>query len=101
MTVQKDWVMEQKPEGKIDPLAEGSLGLTEELDERTFLDITYADDRNADQAYVERALAGDPQPYLREKRYIHKNGSLVWVNLITTLVRDATGAPLFFISVII
>jgi PAS domain S-box-containing protein len=72
----------------------------EELYERTFVDITYAEDRIADIAYVERALAGDRQPYVREKRYIHKNGSLVWAHLISTLARDDAGDPLFFISVV-
>ena len=40
----------------------------EELYERTFVDITYAEDRIADIAYVQRALAGERQPYVREKR---------------------------------
>ena len=72
----------------------------EELYERTFVDITYVEDRMADTAFVERALAGDRQPYVREKRYIHKNGSLVWVHLVATLARDDAGNPLFFISVV-
>jgi PAS domain S-box-containing protein len=35
-----------------------------------------------------------------EKRYIHKNGSLVWINLTVSLVRKEDGEPDYFISVI-
>ena len=78
------------------------LGYTrEELLERRFQDITYPDDLVADLAYFRSALAGERQPYFREERYIHKNGSLVRVNLVTTLVRNHSGAPRFFISVLL
>ena len=33
-----------------------------------------------------------------EKRYFHKNGSIVWVLLSVSLVRDKEGKPRFFIS---
>jgi hypothetical protein len=39
-------------------------------------------------------------PALREGHYRHKNGSLIWVNQTASLVRDATGTPLFFIVVV-
>ena len=29
-----------------------------------------------------------------EKRYVHKNGSLIWANLFVTALRDKTGIPL-------
>jgi PAS domain S-box-containing protein len=35
-----------------------------------------------------------------ETRYRHRNGSVVWINLTTTLVRRPDGAPDYFISVI-
>ena len=77
------------------------LGYTrEELLERRFQDITYSDDLVADLAYFRDALAGTQQPYFREERCIHRNGWLVRVNLVTTLVRDPSGTPRFFISVL-
>ncbi len=35
-----------------------------------------------------------------EKRYIRKDGSIVWINLTVSLVRDPNGAPRNFIAVI-
>jgi PAS domain S-box-containing protein len=37
---------------------------------------------------------------LLEKRYLHKEGHVVWVNLTTSLVRDAAGEPQYFIAII-
>jgi PAS domain-containing protein len=35
------------------------------------------------------------------KRYIHKNGSIVWADVSTRLQRDREGNPLYFITAII
>ncbi len=71
-----------------------------ELIERTFHDITYPADIDADLAYIHQMLAGDIMTYSMEKRYIRKDGSLIWINLTVSLVRDISGAPKYFISVI-
>src|SRR5690606_36969843 len=34
----------------------------------------------------------------REKRYIHKDGHIVWVNISVSLVRDAAGKPLYLVT---
>jgi PAS domain S-box-containing protein len=70
----------------------------EELLQRTFQDITYADDLATDLNYVEQILAGKITTYTLEKRYVCKDGSLVWINLTVSLVRDAAGAPQYFIA---
>lgn len=71
-----------------------------ELMDRTFKDITYPDDIEADLEYLRRTLANEIQTFSREKRYIRKDGSLVWINLTTALVRNSSGEPQYFISVI-
>ncbi len=77
------------------------IGYTsEELLERSFQDITYPEDLDADIGYVRQVLASEIQTYSMEKRYIHKNGSLVWINLTVSLVRKEDGEPDYFISVI-
>lgn len=72
----------------------------EELLTKTFQDITYPEDLNADLEFVRRMLAQEIDTYAMEKRYFRKDGSLVWINLTVALVRRPEGAPDYFISVI-
>lgn len=77
------------------------IGYTqEELSPRTFQSITHPDDLAADLALVERLLAGSIGEYDLEKRYLHKDGSTVWVNLTVSLVRRPDGAPEYFIAMV-
>ncbi len=77
------------------------VGYTEaELRPKTFQDITHPDDLAADLEYVRQILAGDIQTYVIEKRYIHKLGQIVWVNLTVSLRWDNSGTPIYFISVV-
>nr|WP_318780336.1 PAS domain S-box protein [Atlanticothrix silvestris] len=71
-----------------------------ELQLRTFQDITHPDDLDADLKYVEQMLTGDIQTYSMEKRYFRKDGSIVWINLTASLVREVSGLPKYFIAVI-
>ncbi len=75
------------------------VGYTEpELLATSFQAITYPDDLEADLAFVRRVLAGEFSSYHMEKRYLHKLGHIVWVLLTVSLVRDADGLPLYFVS---
>ena len=65
---------------------------------RSFQAITHPDDLDADLAYVEDVLAGRRRTYQMEKRYYHADGHIIWVMLSVSLVRDAAGLPLYFIS---
>ncbi|MDP1683460.1 MAG: EAL domain-containing protein [Burkholderiales bacterium] len=71
-----------------------------ELLGKTFQDITYADDLESDLEYVRQILADEIRTFTMEKRYIRKDGTLVWINLTVSLVRAADGSPKYFISVI-
>lgn len=70
----------------------------EELTQKTFQDITHPDDLDRDLAYVRQMLAGEIRSYQMEKRYFHKSGRIVWILLSVSLVRDAQGRPVHFIS---
>ena len=72
----------------------------DELLSKTFQDITPPDELNADLAYVHLMLEGKIQNYSIEKRYIRKNGKLIWVNLTVALVRKPDATPDYFISII-
>ncbi|MEM8828426.1 MAG: PAS domain S-box protein [Cyanobacteria bacterium P01_G01_bin.19] len=66
----------------------------------TFQEITHHQDLDADLEYVERMIAGEINNYSLEKRYIKQDGSVVWTNLTVSLVRDDSGQPDYFISVV-
>lgn len=77
------------------------LGYTpEELLARTFQDITHPDDLESNLAQVRRLLAGEIASYSLEKRYLRKDGSLLWALLTVALVREPSGAPQHFISIV-
>src|SRR5690242_21725199 len=70
----------------------------QELLVRDFQSITHADDLNADLAHVRELIAGKTTDYQMVKRYIHKQGHLVWILLSVSMVRDELGKPLYFIA---
>ena len=72
----------------------------EEMLQTTFQEITHPDDLEGDLAQVRRLLADELGTYTMEKRYLRKDGSIVWVNLTVSLVRDASGEPAYFIAVV-
>lgn len=73
---------------------------SEEMLRGNFQDMTHPEDLAADLAHVAELLAGRRDRYAMEKRYRHRDGSVVWVNLTVALVRDRLGAPQYFISVV-
>ncbi|MCT7951743.1 PAS domain S-box protein [Ancylothrix sp. C2] len=72
----------------------------EEMLASRFQDITHPDDLEADLHSKGQMLAGNLLNYSMEKRYIRKNGSVVWATLTVSLVRRPSGEPKYFISVV-
>ncbi len=72
----------------------------EELLQGTFQELTHPDDLPRDLDHLQRLLVGEITSYQREKRYLRKNGTIMWANLITTLVRGVDGEPTHFVAVI-
>lgn len=70
----------------------------EELSKLTFRDITYYEDLGKDLQLLAETLDGKRSGYHLEKRYVRKDGSIVWVLLSVALVRDADGRPSHFIA---
>jgi diguanylate cyclase (GGDEF)-like protein/PAS domain S-box-containing protein len=74
-------------------------GYTEaELLATTFQAITHPEDLGADLDRVNAVLDGTSRTYQMEKRYLRKDGNIVWVLLSVSLVRDPSGKPLTFVS---
>ncbi|HMJ05827.1 MAG TPA: PAS domain S-box protein [Chthoniobacterales bacterium] len=90
------------PDGRFLQVNESVCRLTgyseEELLRLRFQDITHPDDLDLDLENVAKLLRGDLSRYQMEKRYFHKDGSIVWILLSVSLVSHEAGHPLFFIS---
>jgi PAS domain S-box-containing protein len=56
-------------------------------------ELTHAEDRQRDWEAFQRVVRGEAPNYRLEKRYVRKDGSLVWVNVNMTVLRDAAGQP--------
>ncbi len=69
-----------------------------ELLATNFQALTHPDDLDADLDFVRELLAGTRSTYEMEKRYMHQDGAIVWIRLNVSLVRDAAGDPVHFIS---
>jgi two-component system, sensor histidine kinase and response regulator len=72
----------------------------EELLHKTFQDITHPDDLAASIDSLTALLRGESSALEHEKRYLRKDGSPVWVELFTSLQRDAAGQPAYAIAVV-
>lgn len=76
------------------------LGYEEDelLGKRSF-DVTHPDDRQKSQERTRRMLEeGGPGTQSLEKRYVCKDGRVVWVISDVSLVRDAAGNPSHFVT---
>jgi PAS domain S-box-containing protein len=70
----------------------------EEFTTHAFQDYTHPDDLQADLKLVEQLLRGEVRTYSMEKRYFHRNGSIVWAQLNVSLIRGSDERPLYFVS---
>jgi PAS domain S-box-containing protein len=79
---------------KVPPTLCKLLGYTEEeLLGGRFHEFTHPDAAEADWIQCLRLIRGEIKSYDLEKRYIRKDGSIVWVYLNVSVVLDASGAP--------
>ena len=72
----------------------------EELWGLTFQQITHPDDVGTDVGMMEELRSGARAQYQLEKRYIRKDGSVVWINLNVSPKRNALGEVEYYVSVI-
>ena len=75
------------------------LGYSEtELKTRTPLDITYLDDLALSRQLAEAMLSGKRSSV--EKRYVRKNGAVIWTTRSGCVIRDADGQPQHFLVMV-
>ena len=77
------------------------IGYTEaELINKSFEEITYLDDIAIDKANIRKLLAEESKSFSIEKRYIHKDSRIIWINLNVSLIYNLNGEPEYFIGVV-
>ncbi len=73
----------------------------EEMQILDWAEITHPDDLVIDQAYFNQVLRGEIDSYEMEKRYIHKDGHLVYVHFAVNGVHDEQGPLEYFIAMVL
>ncbi len=71
-----------------------------ELCRMTFTDITHPDDRQRDLEIFAQVRSGLAESWQSEKRYLRKDGSIIWVNVAGNIIRYDDGRPVRTIAVV-
>ena len=72
----------------------------EELKNTSFRDITHPEDLDLDEDQINRIVQGEIDSFEIDKRYIRKDGEIVWIKLSSNCVRDENGKLKYAIAVI-
>ncbi|MBF0561603.1 MAG: PAS domain S-box protein [Alphaproteobacteria bacterium] len=73
----------------------------EELDGLTWAELTYPDDLTADVEQFERILNQEIDEYTLEKRFIRKDGTIIYTDLSVGCVRNPDGSVNYFLALLI
>ncbi len=65
-----------------------------------FQQLTHPMDLSREQELLHEVLQGSRQSYTLEKRYLHKNGQIIWARLSVALIAETENSEPFFVSVI-
>jgi PAS domain S-box-containing protein len=72
----------------------------EELKTKTFQDLTHPEDLAPNLSALNKTLVGEADSYCIEKRYVRKDGGIVWASLTVGCVRNTDGIVDYFVSVV-
>ncbi|MCX5819386.1 MAG: PAS domain S-box protein [Deltaproteobacteria bacterium] len=70
----------------------------QELQDMTWAELTQPEDLDADVEQFNRVLAGEIDSYMMDKRFIRKNGEVIWVRLAVGCVRKRDGEVSYFVA---
>ena len=71
----------------------------QELQGITSTDITFIEDIDPESNHIRQMESGHLGSHSREKRYVRKDGSIVWVNRTVSIVRDKFGKPQYYVGI--
>src|SRR5881296_3538164 len=97
-------IIECSPEGKYVGANEEFCRILgyrkEELLQRGIKDVTHKEDYSRDIKLHRQLVAGEIPFYEIEKRYVRKDGAIIWAQVLRSIVRGADGTPLFTIGAV-
>jgi len=70
----------------------------DELSTQRWSDITHKDDVEKSEKIISSIIDGESSSARWEKRFIHKSGKILWVDMNTSLQSDSNGKPLYFLT---
>ncbi|MEP6774144.1 MAG: HD domain-containing phosphohydrolase [Chloroflexota bacterium] len=77
------------------------LGYSEdELRGLSLVDVTHPEDHPKNLDYLPELLEGKRKSYRMDKRYVRKNGDVVWAELLVSAVRDSQGIAQYCIALV-
>jgi PAS domain S-box-containing protein len=71
-----------------------------ELRERDYLKITHPEDISISRRLFTDLISGKRRNYFMEKRYIHKDGQIIWGKMAASLMRSQVGGQKFVIGMV-
>ena len=75
------------------------LSYTEaELKTKKWQDVTHPDDKEQSQKWLDKLFSGEEKSIRFTKRYVRKDGAVVWVDLSSTLRRNKDGRLLYTLT---
>ena len=78
------------------------LGYTqEEINKKRWQDLTPVEEIESIKKITDSIVSGENESARFYKRYIHKNGSIIWADVSTSLRRDNNNKPLYFITSVV
>ncbi len=80
---------------------QNTLGYSqEELESLTFMDCVHPDFRDRSEELFYEMMSGSMDSFSLELQYLHKDGTPIWINLTSSLVRDHLERPVFVIRML-
>jgi len=73
----------------------------EELEAMSTEDLAHPEDLGISPNYIQQAISGSADRQRFVKRYVHKDGHIVWGEVSSTIIRNDEGNPQYFISYVL
>ncbi len=94
MTLAEDWISVNQRYCEITGFSREEILLSR------LEDITHPEDITASREFLDRIRSGELDEYKMEKRYVRKDGSVIWVHLTVSIVRSVNREPLYLVAFI-